>query len=364
MTKNIIKEENFLSFLHKNKQSDQKDESLTITKEKSLLSTNLYHKEHIKITNNSCFPINTPLDDNRKFKIRTKILNSIKFDEYFMENMSSFIYKQQKQTLELKLERIERILGFHIYKLIHDLYDYTKINLKISEICKNSEIPSISQNFYCDDSKTKYFETLHEKIFKSEINELLNNLYDKSINIYESKLIKLDETTPKKQKLGVLHHSNSVTCSPVKSPLLNETPKTPEKRGKKVSFHEEVTVQIFSHQKSDIVTTVKKQDFKERKKKILSFLEFKEKKENENEVVKLNEGAKTLLKFINKNNLGQMENLNFLKNNLENKNIPENPENQENDLKHENHINFQKIENQSRRSKNFKFFILTVFSFL
>jgi len=335
----------------------------------------------MKITiNNPIFLAQKILEEKNKLKTKEKILNSLKLELYFNENIANTIFKQQKQTLETKLDRIERILGFQIYKLIHDLCEYTKINLRISEINKSThetlitnsplftepnkkkdqQIPtSLKPTPFFDESKEKYFRTLHEKTQKAEINEFLNKIYENSLLIYGN-LPKKEEKIPKKFKT-LLDHSNSMEFQTKKiSKDENISPRTPQKKSKKVSFHGEVTIQSFSPHRTDCVTTVKKEEYKERKRKAINFMDFMQKQENENEVRK-NEGAKNLLKFITKNNLGMMENMNYLQNNLENKVNSENKTNAENRTNienktklEENKPNFQKLAANVRRGKFLK----------
>ena len=362
MKTNSIKEENFLAFLQKNKEDKN------------------FPAFQMKINNNTTrFRAHKNFEENKKLKTKEKILNSLKLEFYFNENVVNNIFQLQKQTLETKLDRIERILGFQIYKFIHDLCEYTKINLQISEIKKiptpetlvkslnlstnthlstepnkkkDQKIPISSKpTFFSDESKEKYFKNLNKKTRKAEIHEFLNKVYENSLLIY-NKLSKNDEKNPKKFK-PVLFHSNSMEFQTKKS-LKDEilSPRTPQRKNKKVSFHGEVTIQVFSPHRTDCVTTVKKEEYKERKRKAINFMDFMQKQENDNEVRK-NDGAKNLLKFINKNNLGMMENMNYLQNNFENKANSEHKTNMENRTNIENRVNTTNIEeNRTKIEKN------------
>ena len=397
MRKNIITPQNFQTFLQKNKDSDD-----LLRK-----STPLFKSP---IPNNSFFnrPFNKISDTSLKQQITDQILRSVRLESYFQPSNNSESFKNSRITLESRLDRIEKKLGFQIYRLIYDLHAFTKalVDSKKPEIAvdterydeiverksqKCEETPVLLKNTqiieqnerensngkclnsvlkekhfekaspFTDTSKEEYFKTLHNCIQKAEASSCLQQLYDNAISIFmklpqnmPNSILNM-ETTPKKpqtqpksqknepisilkslispnstqnstnsfispgkppkqQKSGSLIHSQSVTWSPKKT-YDEFDMQTPEKKSKKVSFHEEVIVQIFSPvgAKSEIVKTVKKEEYKERKKKgAVSFLDF-QKKIDETEK-KRNEGTRNLLSFINKNDLGRMDSLNFLQN--------------------------------------------------
>jgi len=371
MKKNIIKEEHFISFLQKNKENDD------------FLKKNLtFFKSPFNNTNENGQNNNKTFEISRKQLLKEEILKNLRLEDYFLANKANDLLKNCRITLESKLDRIEKVLGFQIYRLIQDLNEYIK-----NSIQKDNKRPEITIEtkkvldfqaknnkdliFFTDKNKEEFFKSLHFSIQKAELKQSLNDLYDKSIAIYceipknpmktlkhfesfesfllnpleapskaheilKSQLIySSPEKSPlKREKPGVLIHSNSLTITPKKTSFNEDeklTPRTPEKKNKKVSFHEEVTIQIFSPVdiKTNIVKTVKKEEYKERKKKgAISFMDF-QKKIDENDS-KRNEGTKNLLSFIKRNDLGRMENLNFLQNNLEGyKKNPEKTEKEE-----------------------------------
>lgn len=269
---------------------------------------------------------------------KEEILKSFNLQSYIFQTIPiNHEYKRPMLILEQMLKTIENILGFHIYKLIYDLYNVSRRKDLTSPTISNASTnislakPKNCHNFNnnltffgntikpentIDFAKEQYFKQISLKLQKLEIHENLDKVYDNAIKIYLSKHCKTFEAPlqiPKTPPKSVLYHSNSLNSTPKKNKEdLSvdglRSPLTPDKKLKRVSFHEEVTVQIFSEMKPEIVRTVKKEEkYKERGKKILSFLEFKEKQENQNTQ---KSSTKTLLKFISNNH---NDNMQFLK---------------------------------------------------
>lgn len=235
---------------------------------------------------------------------KEELIKSFHLSNYFFENG----LEQNKQKflipLEYMLDCIEKTLSLNIYKLITDIFNCTQ---------KSSLIFRLPTTFTTDPKKKQYFDKIHQKLFKLEISECLEHLYKKVLEEYDSKR-KIEPIQLGKQQTTkhMLVHSNSMSSTPKKSLLSNQdgktTPKTPEKKSKKVSFHGEVTVQIFSKEKREAIKTEKKEErYKEKGRKVLSFMEFIENQEKAmKEVSQKTEGAKSLLKFIKGNNITSM----------------------------------------------------------